>query len=102
MTPRNYQRPYPFKFSTSQALGGTGCCCKFWMVVAILVYSTIFPLAYFYGPEITDISEDETYYSLYTYLLLFNFLVLFIGGYALVGCIAYPYSNYALQKQLKR
>ena len=95
-TPRNFKRPYPFKFSTSQELGGTGCCCKLFTIIAILLYSSIFPIIYFYGYEVVDIPQDDSYYTLYMYLLLFNGLILFIGGYALVGCIAYPYSNYAL------
>ena len=55
-----------------------------------------------YGDELFDIPTEDLLYSTYGYLLLFNALVLLIGGYMLVGCIAYPYSNFALQKQLKR
>lgn len=95
-TPRNQQRPYPFKFSTSQELGGRGCCFKVWVVFAILVYSAIFPIAYFYADDLLQIPTKDLIYSTYMYLLLFNGLVLFIGGYTLVGCIAYPYSNNAL------
>ena len=51
---------------------------------------------YFYGDDLLDIPTKDLIYSTYMYVLLFNGLVLFIGGYALVGCIAYPYSNYAL------
>ena len=57
---------------------------------------------YFFGDNLFGIPTEDTIYSSYMYLLLFNGLVLFIGGYTLVGCIAYPYSNYTLQKQLKR
>ena len=61
-----------------------------------MVYIAIFPIMYFYGDDLLDIPTKDLIYSTYMYVLLFNGLVLFIGGYALVGCIAYPYSNYAL------
>ena len=41
-------------------------------------------------------------YSTYIYILLFNGLVLGIGGYSIVGCVAYPYSKQFLQASLKR
>ena len=98
-TLKSAPRPYPFKFSTSQELGGSGCCFKLGIVLFVIIYSAIFPLAYFYHSYI-NMSQDQLIYATYLYVLLFNGLILFIGGYALVGCIAYPYSNSVLQTQL--
>ena len=100
-TPRDQQRPYPFKFSTSQELGGTGCCFKLWLVIFILLYASLFPLAYLYS-EYIDVDQNDVLYSTYLYVLLFNGLVLGIGGYSIVGCVAYPYSKQFLQADLKR
>ena len=95
-TLKNPTRPYLFKFSTSQELGGTGCCFKTWIILLLLVVSALFPLAYFYHSYI-EIPQDQLIYATYLYVLLFNGIILFVGGYALVGCIAYPYSNSILQ-----
>ena len=101
-TPNNLERPFPFQFSTTQELGGSGCCTTIWVLLAILIYSSFFPVMYFYGDEVMGVPAKDTLYSTYMYILLINGLAIFIGGYTIVGCIAYPYSNYTLQMQLKR
>ena len=68
-------------------------CYRFLVVIIILIYCAIFPLLYFFGPDLGWFSKTEISYAAIMYYIVFNTLVLILVGYCIVGTIAYPYSN---------
>ena len=85
--------PIAFTFSTSQELGGTGCCKKFLIFGSIFIYCAIFPILYFIGPESGLFSKTDISYAAIMYYLVFNTLIIIGICYFVVGCVSYPYSN---------
>ena len=59
----------------------------------ILAYCAIFPLLYYFGPDLGWFTKTEITYAAIMYYIVFNTLVLLIIGYCIVGTVAYPYSN---------
>ena len=51
-TPRNIKRPYMFKFSTRQEVGATSNWFKFFVLCVFLIYCSIYPMLFFFGPQI--------------------------------------------------
>ena len=66
---------------------------RFLIASAILAYCAIFPLLYFVGPDLNLYTKSEITYSSIMYIVVFNTLMIIGVGYAVVGCVSYPYSN---------
>ena len=74
---------------------------RFLIASAILVYCAIFPLLYFVGPDLNLYTKSEITYASIMYIVVFNTLMIIGVGYAVVGCVSYPYSNDFFNKTLK-
>ena len=68
----------------------------------ILAYCAIFPILYFFGPEIVPwLHKTSLSYLAIMYYLVFNTLALLGIGYCLSGYLTYPYSNSTVNKHEK-
>ena len=91
-----------FNFSCSQEIGGTGCGKKFLIFAGLIMYCSIFPLLYIFGPEEGWFTKTEISYGVVSYYFVVNTLFWIGLGYFIVGCITYPYSNSLFNNSHKR
>jgi hypothetical protein len=95
--------PYKFEFSNTKVLAGSAVCATFAVILLTIFFLGLGP-ALSYETDVTPNKFLDKYssYGWVTYLLVFNGLLLLLGGKALVSIIAYPYSNWIFRRSLSR
>lgn len=74
---------------------------RFWLLIIVLIYCAVFPVLFCLNDRLFP-NFTMPIYGLVMYALVFNGLVIALGGKYLISTITYPYSNRWFSSHLKR